>query len=351
MTENTKKTIFIVDDNDTNLTAAQGVLSREYRVIALTSALQLFTALKKFDPDLILLDVEMPGTDGFEAMRQLKANYLYSQIPVIFLTALSDSVNEAYGIELGAVDFIMKPFSEPVLLNRIRNHLDIDEMVRFRTALLTERTQQLTSLKNGVVFTLADVVESRDSNTGGHIERTSAYMKTLIDSMLKYDAYSNEIRRWDLESVISSARLHDIGKITIPDNILNKPDKLTQEEFDTIKTHPVKGEQMIEQMISRTGGADFLTNSKLFASYHHEKWDGSGYPHGLKEEQIPLQGRIMAIIDVYDALISERPYKKAFTHQQAVDIIISESGRHFDPLITDVFHKCSNEFTTIFDSH
>jgi len=344
MTQRIKKTIFVVDDNDTNLTAAQSVLSKEYKVIALTSATQLFTALKRFNPDLILLDIEMPGTDGFEAMKQLKANYLYSQIPVIFLTALSDSINEAYGIELGAVDFIMKPFSEPVLINRIKNHLDIDEMVRFRTALLTERTEQLTSLKNGVVFTLADVVESRDSNTGGHIERTSNYIKILIDSMLKYNVYGDEIRRWDLESIISSARLHDLGKITIPDRILNKPDKLTDEEFDIIKTHPLQGEHMIEQMIERTGGADFLNNSKLFAAYHHEKWDGTGYPYALKEEKIPLQGRIMAIIDVYDALISERPYKKAFTHEEAVDIIRQDSGHHFDPQITEVFCKCSSDF-------
>jgi len=344
MTQGVKKTIFIVDDNDTNLTAAQSVLSKEYKVIALTSATQLFTALKRFSPDLILLDIEMPVTDGFEAMKQLKANYLYSQIPVIFLTALSDSINEAYGIELGAVDFIMKPFSEPVLINRIKNHLDIDEIVRFRTALLTERTEQLTNLKNGVVFTLADVVESRDSNTGGHIERTSNYMKILIDSMLKYNVYSDEIRKWDLESVISSARLHDIGKITIPDSVLNKPDKLTGEEFDIIKTHPLQGEKMIEHMIERTGSADFLENSKLFAAYHHEKWDGTGYPYALKEKKIPLQGRIMAIIDVYDALISERPYKKAFSHEEAVDIIMHESGHHFDPQITEVFCKCSSEF-------
>lgn len=338
-----RKTIFVVDDNATSLTMAENALVNMYRTIALSSAAQMFKALEKFTPDLILLDVEMPEINGFEAMTMLKDNATYSEIPVIFLTGLTDSGNEALGIKLGAVDFISKPFSELVLLNRIKNHLHIDDLIRERTAQLTERTEQLEKLKNGIVYTMADLVENRDRNTGGHIDRTSVYMKLLIDAMFERDVYINEMISWDMDSVVSSARLHDIGKIAIPDSILNKPGKLDDEEFAIMKTHTTEGENIINRTIERTGDAKFLLNAKLIAVYHHEKWDGSGYPYKLKGADIPLQGRIMAIIDVYDALVSERPYKKAFSHEDACRIISEEAGRHFDPLITEVFGKVSEQ--------
>ena len=348
--ETTRRTIFIVDDNETNLTLAEDVLVKEFRVIALSSAVRMFEALKKFKPDLILLDIEMPDMNGFDAMKKLKEDDLYADIPIIFLTGLSDAVSEAHGIELGAVDFIMKPFTEPVLINRIRKHLNIDEMVRERTRQLAHRTEQLARrseqlvrLQNGIVFTLADVVENRDSNTGGHIDRTSIYMQILIDAMLAQGVYRDELTVWDLDSLVSSARLHDLGKIAIPDSVLNKPDKLTDEEFAIIQSHPKVGERIITQMTQRTGDAEFLKNAKLFAAYHHEKWNGRGYPYGLSENEIPLHGRIMAVIDVYDALVSERPYKKAFSHEKAVSIIIEDAGTHFDPHIAEVFKSVSDE--------
>jgi len=234
------------------------------------------------------------------------------------------------------VDFIMKPFSEPVLLNRIKNHLNIDELIR-------ERTEQLVRLQNGIVYTMADLVENRDKNTGGHIDRTSVYMKILIDAMLAQGEYADELLGWDLESVISSARLHDVGKITIPDSILNKPGSLTKEEFEIMKSHSMEGELIIDKAIERTGDAEFLRNAKMIAVYHHERWNGTGYPYGLTETEIPLQGRLMAIIDVYDALVSERPYKKAFTHEEAVKIIMEDSGKHFDPCIAKVFHSVNEQ--------
>jgi putative two-component system response regulator len=287
----------------------------------------------------------MPEMDGFEAMERLKSSSAYSDIPVIFLTALSDSVSEARGINLGAVDFIMKPFSEPVLLNRIKNHLGIDAMIRERTRQLSERTEELIKLKNSLVFVMADMAENRDKNTGGHIDRTAAYMQILADAMLEQRIYPAEMRGWDIESVVSSARLHDVGKIVISDNILNKPGRLTDEEFAVMKTHAIEGERIIDNAISRTGSEGFLHNAKMIAAYHHEKWDGSGYPYGLKETEIPLQGRMMAVIDVYDALVSERPYKKAFAHEDALDIITKDSGRHFDPMITEIFCKISKAVT------
>jgi len=344
LSEAKQSIVFVVDDNETNLTAAEEVLAKEYRVIALSSAEKMFKALHKFKPDLILLDVEMPEMSGFDAMRRLKRSEAFADIPIIFLTGLSDAESEAYGIELGAVDFIMKPFTEPVLMNRIKKHLNIDEIVRERTRQLAQRTdqlarrtEQLVRLQHGIVFTLADIVENRDSNTGGHIDRTSVYIKILIDAMLEQGIYADQMARWDLDSVVSSARLHDLGKIVIPDPILNKPGKLTDEEFEIIKSHPMAGERIIEQMTERTGDAIFLNNAKLFAAYHHEKWNGNGYPYKLKETDIPLHGRIMAIIDVYDALVSDRPYKNAFSHEKALAIITEDAGSHFDPQIAEVF--------------
>ena len=331
-----QKTILVVDDSVANLSVAERALDKQYRVITMSSAGKMFKVLEKITPDLILLDIMMPEMDGFEAMKLLKKGRTYSEIPVIFLTGLAESTDEAYGIELGAVDFITKPFSEVVLLNRIKHHLHVDDLIR-------ERTLQLEKLKNSIVYTLADIVESRDMNTGGHIERTSLYIEILIKAMLERRLYFDAISKWDIGSVVSSSRLHDLGKVSIPDSILNKPGKLTEEEFEKMKTHCLEGVRMIEQTTSRSGDAEFLNCSKLFACYHHERWDGSGYPFGLSGEDIPLQGRIMAIIDVYDALISERPYKKAYEHDEAVKIIMEGSEKQFDPLIADVFLEISDQ--------
>ena len=324
------KTIFVVDDNDTNLAVAENALEAYYRVITLPSAAKMFAFLEKVVPDLILLDIEMPEMGGFEALQHLKTNHQYEDIPVIFLTILTDPNIEARGFELGAVDFITKPFATAVLRNRIKTHLHIDRMIR-------ERTERLKRLQDGIIHVFADIVENRDHETGGHIERTAVYIRTLIAAMMKREVYADEIRGWNLDLVVSSARLHDVGKIAISDQILNKPGQLTEEEFATMKTHAAVGERIIDQMIARTGEADFLHNAKLFAGYHHERWDGTGYPNGLKGTEIPLQGRIMAIVDVYDALVSERPYKKAITSDQAINIIMAESGTHFDEKIAEVF--------------
>ncbi|MCL1848851.1 MAG: response regulator [Clostridiales bacterium] len=352
-----QKTIFIVDDNATNLTMAEEALEGLYQVITLSSAARMFTALAKVLPDLILLDIEMPETNGFEAMKRLKASDAYCEIPVIFLTGMSEPSNEAYGIELGAVDFIAKPFSKPVLLNRIRNHLHLDELIRERTEQLRERTEQLRErttqlekLQNSIVHTMADFVESRDTNTGGHIERTTVYIKILIEALTEHGVYAEEIGAWDLDSVISSARLHDVGKIKISDSILNKPGALTEEEYQMMQTHSMEAEQIINQMALRTGEESFLHNARLSAVYHHERWDGTGYPHGLQGEDIPLQGRIMALVDVYDALTSERPYKVAYSSDEAVQIILEEAGTHFDPYIVDVFVKIKGQFASARES-
>jgi len=326
------KTIFVVDDSDTNLSMAEAVLDDQYRVMTMPSAQKMFTLLEKIIPDLILLDIEMPVMDGFEALKILKSDSSWNEIPVMFLTGRNDAQVEARGFEMGAIDFITKPFSAPVLLNRIKTHLDIDKIIR-------ERTSQINRLQNSILAVLADMVENRDKGTGGHIERTSVYINILINEMMAHGVYTNEMTGWDVDKIISSARMHDLGKISITDLIVNKPGKLTEDEYEIMKSHAFEGERIIDEIIARTGEGDFLRNAKLFAGAHHERWDGKGYPRGLKETEIPLQGRIMAIVDVYDALVSERPYKKAFTDEEAVKIIMQGSGTHFDPKIVEVFFE------------
>jgi putative two-component system response regulator len=362
------KTIFIVDDNDVNLSTAAKALSKQYRAFTLPSASDMFELLNNIVPDLILLDILMPQMDGFEAMQLLKSDPRHSDIPVLFLTGQNDAATEAHGFELGAVDFISKPFSEPVLLNRIKTHLEIDELIRERTAMLLQRTEKLLRLQNSMVSILANMVENRDKYTGKHVERTTKYLKILLDAMLERGVYAGEISHWsveeavssarlhdigetfiakdalNLEAVVSSARLHDIGKISVSDLILNKPDKLTSDEFELMKSHAIEGERIIDNIITESGNETFLQNAKLFAGCHHEKWNGTGYPRGLKGADIPLQGRVMAIADVYDALVSTRSYKSAFTHEKAVEIIKESRDSHFDPEIVDVFLEVHNLF-------
>ena len=333
-----QKTIFVIDDNDTNLSTAEAALENQYRVITLPSAQRMFTMLEKLKPNLILLDIEMPDMDGFEALRRLKENQTFSKIPVIFLTSRNDAKTEARGFELGAVDFISKPFSAPVLLNRVKTHIDIENLIY-------ERTTKLERLQNGLIFILADLVESRDAATGGHIERTSKYLKILIEGIIEEGLYADEVKGWDPEYLALSARLHDVGKITVADSVLNKLGSLTHEEFELIKAHAQAGEQIINKIIERTGDVPFLQNAKLFAGSHHERWDGSGYPYGLKDKAIPLQGRILAIVDVYDALLSPRRYQKPLSEDEVVKAIKDNAGKLFDPEIVIVFMKSKDKIS------
>ena len=334
------KTIFVVDDSAVNLTMAKQALEKHYQVLTLPSAAKMFYILEKVVPDFILLDIEMPEMDGMAALKILKENERMAKIPVMFLTASMEDETEEKGLELGAVDFVTKPFSPAVLLNRIAHHLHVDERIRTQMA-------QLERLQNGILSVVADMVENRDRVTGGHVERTTEYVKILVTAMLERNVYADEIHGWDLDKVVSSARLHDVGKIMISDLILNKPSKLNNEEYDKIKTHAVEGERIVDLIMARTGEEAFLRHAKVLANSHHERWDGTGYPYRLKGTEIPLQGRIMAVADVYDALTSQRPYKEAFPHEQAVEIITADSGKQFDPKIIDVFLEVKDKFKEV----
>ena len=345
------KEIFIVDDNITNLTVAKNALKDQYRVRTAPSAAKMFDVLEKAIPDLILLDINMPEISGFEALKILKRNKKTASIPVIFLTGLNDHNFEVRGFQMGAVDFINKPFSAPVLQNRVKTHLGIDEIIKERTAKLYRQSMYLQSLKDAIVYTLAEMVEKRDNNTGGHIERTTIYMTIMIDEMMANGPYQDELKMADINRLIVSARLHDIGKITISDTVLNKPGKLTDEEMKIMKTHCEEGVAIIDNITSRTekagGDEKFLSYARSIIGSHHERWDGSGYPKGLAGENIPIQGRIMAIVDVFDALISVRPYKKTFSFNEAVKIIMEASGSHFDPKIAEAFFKVKDKLKAI----
>ncbi|MCL2182893.1 MAG: response regulator [Chitinispirillia bacterium] len=354
MEEAKRKTIFMVDDNLTNLTVGKNALLGKYKVFTIPSGKKLFEMLEKTTPDMILLDIEMPEMDGYDIIKELKKRPETAEIPIVFLTARSDSSSELEGLSLGAIDYISKPFSPPLLLKRIEVHMLVDEqkheLENYNHNLqymVDEKTKTVLDLQNAILRTVAELVECRDDTTGGHIERTQNYLKILVDALLEHELYKNEVTSWNIDFLLQSSQLHDVGKINIKDSILQKPAKLTPEEFDEMKTHTTFGIKVIEKIQENTSEATFLEYAKIFASTHHEKWDGSGYPSGLKGDCIPLQGRLMAIADVYDALISERPYKKPFTHEEAVEIIRNGSGTHFDPNLVEVFLTHENEFREV----
>ena len=334
---NSMKTIFIVDDEDTNRMTAKNALDGIYRAYALPSAARMFKLIEKITPDLILLDVVMPEMDGFEVIQVLKSDERLKSVPVIFLTAKHDPCSEIRGFEAGALDFIHKPFAPSVLIKRIETHIEMDKLIK-------ESQRAVRDIHFATVNVISDVVESRDKITGGHIERTQVYLSLLIAELARAGNCADEMAEWDLDLLLPSAQLHDVGKIIVSDLILNKPGKLTAAEFEQIKLHCTEGERIINLIIDKTKDDGFLRHAKRFAGCHHEKWDGSGYPRGLKGDEIPLEGRIMAIADVYDALVSERPYKKPFSHEQAVEIIENDSGAHFDPRIVNAFLSISEDF-------
>ncbi|MCL2264801.1 MAG: response regulator [Treponema sp.] len=354
MQDNKKQKIMLVDDNKANLTMGKSILSEYYDVFAMPSADKLFECLQHVLPDLILLDVDMPGMNGYEAITLLKADKQYAEIPVIFVTAKNSELNEYEGLSLGAIDYVSKPFAPAILLKRIENNLLIQKqkksLLEFNDNLIKivkEKTHQLYDLQNAIISNMAEFVEFRDVITGQHISRTQKYLKKLVEQLIEDDVYTDELLIWDMNVILLSSLLHDIGKIAISDTILNKAGKLTDEELEIMKTHTSKGVEVIEKIENSTDLAGFLECAKLFAGTHHEKWNGSGYPQGLSGVNIPLEGRIMAIADVYDALISTRPYKKSFSTDEAAQIIINSTGTHFDPALINSFSKAKDEFAAI----
>jgi putative two-component system response regulator len=350
MSEERQKVI-LVDDNPINLKLARNTLMGKYDVFTVPSAEKLFQLLEKTLPDIILLDVMMPEMSGYEAIKVLKSNPRTAGIPVVFLTAKSDTNSELEGFLHGAVDYVSKPFSPQLLLKRVDVHVLVESQKKELKhindnlqALVDEKTAEIQELQNAILGTMANLVEYRDDITGSHIERSGRLLESLVKEMLNQKVYDEVLETWELKLFLHSAQLHDVGKIAIRDEILMKPAALTKEEFDKMKEHTFFGEKIIEKIQERAKENAFLTHARIMAGTHHEKWDGSGYPKGMSGKDIPLQGRLMALVDVYDALISERPYKKAFPPEQALQIIVEGSGIQFDPALVKVFTSAAEHF-------
>ena len=348
------KKIIAVDDNLTNLTALKNILKPVYETYPVSSAAKMFDLLEKIRPDLILLDVDMPEISGYDAIRLLKNNAAYKDIPVIFVSALSGEKEELAGLELGAVDYIYKPFVASLLLRHIETHLSLAEHKRQLQELnediqkkLIIKMREVFNLQNSILNIVAGMVESRDGTTGGHVFRIQKYLNCLIDAMAEQNVYPDETCNWDMDFFVSSSQLHDVGKIAIGDAILNKPSPLTSEEYEVMKTHVILGADAINRIKANVGDNDFLSYALIFALTHHERWDGEGYPYGLKGEDIPLIGRLMAVADVYDALVSARPYKQPFPPDKAASIIHGGKGAQFDPQIVEVFDMVADKFAEI----
>jgi len=351
------KTILAVDDTPENLRVVSAVLKDEFKVRVATRgehALKLLADDAR-SADLILLDINMPGMDGYDVCKRLKQDPMTAAIPVIFLTARAEVDNEARGFELGAVDYITKPINPPTLLARVRTQIAMKEWREFLEdknayleAEVAQRTRQVQRIQDVTILAMASLAETRDNETGNHILRTQRYVQALARELQTLPAYCGELTDDVIELLYKSAPLHDIGKVGIPDHILLKPGKLTAEEFEIMKTHTTLGLVAIQRAESHTDGdADFLRYAREIAHAHQEKWDGSGYPLGLKGENIPLSARLMAVADVYDALISQRVYKPAFSHEKSMEIILQGRGTHFDPNMIDAFERIAPLFAQI----
>jgi putative two-component system response regulator len=331
--------ILVVDDNLANLKQIQIQLSGNYQVILAKSGLQALQICGERIPDLILLDIDMPDMNGFETIARFRQSTILGRIPVIFLTANHDVTTEIRALESGAMDFITKPFEKSILLHRIELHLRFSQYQHYLENTVKE-------LEDSIVMSFSEIIEARDENTGGHVQRTSAYVDSLSRELRDRGQFVEELSDGELSMIVRAALLHDIGKIGISDQVLLKPGRLDEAEFAIMKTHTTIGAAILQSMYERTPTQYYLRYAKLIAEGHHEKYDGTGYPKGIKGDAIPLCSRIMAVADVYDALVADRVYRKAMTHEEACKIISSGRGTHFDPRIVDAFEVVHEKLAT-----
>ncbi len=330
-----KQSILVVDDTPENITLLSELLSKDYRIRVATSGEKaLKIAYSDEPPDLILLDIMMPGMSGLETCRRLKANPDRRRIPVIFVTAMSSIEDEERGLELGAVDYITKPISPPIVKARVRTHLALYDQSRELERMVRQRTHELLTTRQQIIRRLGRAAEFKDNETGNHVLRMSHYARLIAEAHGLGEETANII--------FNTAPMHDIGKIGIPDSILLKPGKLDAAEWKVMHQHPIMGAEIIGKHDN-----ELLETARIIALSHHEKWDGSGYPQGLKGEDIPLEGRIVAIADVFDALVSVRPYKKAYPVEESLEMMRSEIGKHFDPKLMAAFEKALPEILRV----
>ena len=334
------KKILVVDDNLSILKQISAHLAGEYEVLlAKTGSLALQICIKE-EPDLILLDIEMPDMDGFEVINRLKLNPYLDRIPVVFLTANHSAEFEIKALEMGAKDFIMKPVEKSILLHRIELHL------RF-TSYQLQTEKNVVALSDSMATSFAELIECRDENTGGHVVRTSKYVEIIGVELIDQGLYPEELNLTELQLMVRAAPLHDIGKIAISDSILLKAGRLDDVEFTRMKRHAEIGSAILERMYQRMPAQRYLRYACLISGSHHERYDGKGYPRGLSKNSIPLCGRIMAVADVYDALIETRVYRKGMNHDQASGLICEGKWTQFDPDVVDAFIKLQGQIAEI----
>ena len=344
MVDLTKSIVLVVDDTETNIDILVETLGDAFDVSVAMDGEGALESVASEPPDLILLDIMMPGMDGYEVCSRLKEDPATRDIPVIFVTAMGDAQDEEKGLALGAVDYITKPIQPALVKARVRNQLELKRHRDHLEELVRERTLQLELTQEATIESLAALAEYRDPETGGHIKRTQNYVRMLAGQLKSHPRFEAFLTDETIEVLYRSAPLHDIGKVGIQDHILLKPGKLTDEEFQEMKNHTRYGRDALRAASNRLGSDSFLRLAEEIAYTHQEKWDGSGYPRGLAGEDIPISGRLMALADVYDALISKRVYKPPFPHAKAVAIITEGRGRHFDPDVVDAFLAVADTF-------
>jgi putative two-component system response regulator len=344
-----KPLIFIVDDVPENIQIAISHLKElDCDFAYATSGEQALERIAATLPQLILMDVMMPGMSGFQAVEALSLNEKTSSIPVIFLTARAESEDVVRGFKLGGVDYVTKPFKGVELRSRVRNHLELHAYRTNLERLVEERSREAELLKDVIIEAMGELAEYRDPETGSHIHRTRGYVQLLAETLVARGHFHDQLTKEYITLLWKCAPLHDIGKVAIRDSILLKPGKLTPEEFEEMKMHALYGEEVIANLEQMAGQpTSFLSCAKDIAGSHHEKYDGSGYPRGLAGDAIPLAGRIMAIADVYDALISKRVYKNSMSHEEAITIMLDGKGTHFDPILIDAFAVVEPDFRKI----
>ena len=351
-----KQSVLVVDDTPDNLSLMSKLLKDLYKVRVANSgekALQIIRT--ETPPDLILLDIMMPGLSGYEVCQQLKADRATRDIPIVFLTAMTREEDEQRGLDLGGADYITKPISPPIVLARVKVQLEnkaaadfLRDQNHFLEKEVAKRTEEIAAIQDVTIMAMTSMAETRDNETGNHIRRTQNYVKALATMLQNHPRFQHFLTPKNIDLLYKSAPLHDIGKVGIPDRILLKPGKLEPQEFEIMKTHTTLGRDAIEHAERELGTkVDFLQLAKEIAYSHQEKWDGSGYPLGLIGDAIPISARLMAVADVYDALISRRVYKEPMPHDKAVQIIVKGKGQHFDPDIVEAFLELQDEFQAI----
>lgn len=372
MSEMSEHIVLIVDDTPQNLTLLGELLHPLYRVrVANSGERALRVAQNQPRPDIILLDVMMPGMDGYEVLERLRADESTRGIPVIFITAMEGSEHEERGLALGAVDYITKPINPAVVVARVKTHLELkvsrDRLAHeneWLEAEVARRMRENLLIQELSIRALANLAEARDNETGQHIVRTQAYVEILARHLADHPRFHDALADGRLELIVKASPLHDVGKVGVPDAILQKPGRLTPQELEIMRTHAAIGAAAIERAVASTrSGADdatlkradeafaFLQIASEIAMSHHEKWDGSGYPLGLAGDAIPVSGRLMALADVFDALLNRRVYKSAMTLADTTQVIVEGRGQHFDPDVVDAFLACLDQFIEVAARH